>query len=125
MKKVFCFLLSIVYCLLFTVSQSQTWSPVSSGLGSPGGVFAMAVYNNELYVSGNFGSAGGVPAITIARWNGIQWDSVGLGIEPNYGGYINSMCIVNGELYAGGTFIAGMYNGQPWPNSSIPGTKNL
>lgn len=65
--------------------DGNKWDSVDTGVsfdfGGNGEVLAMEVYNAELYVVGYFNSAGGTPVRSIARWNGIKWDSVGKGIQ--------------------------------------------
>lgn len=47
----------------------QSWSPVGPGLTSVGGVFSLAsLPNGDVMVGGNFHSAGGTAANSIARW---------------------------------------------------------
>jgi hypothetical protein len=47
-----------------------TWSPLGSGItgGNNPTVKALAVRNNELYVGGDFTTAGNRPSLNIARW---------------------------------------------------------
>lgn len=60
-------------------------------------------YNSELYITGDFGTMGGITVNNIAKWNGITWSGVGVS-ELNGGGW--SMCILNNELYVGGSFFS-------------------
>jgi hypothetical protein len=84
----------------------STWYTVA---GTPLSVItSMAVYNNELYISGDF-SLGNY---SIAKWNGSAWSGLGA-----YGFYINTwaqaMTPFLGVLYVGGNFpIAGGINSQ-------------
>jgi len=78
---------------------AQTWSPAGAGLSSQ--VNVMMEFNNNLYVGGGFGTAGGIDALGIAKWNGAIWDSVGSGVT---GGIVESFAVYNGELYVGGGF---------------------
>jgi hypothetical protein len=57
-------------------TQTNTWSTLGTGSqngvsvgGVSGGVYALAVSGNEVYVGGRFTEAGGVSAICVARWN--------------------------------------------------------
>jgi len=69
--------------LLFTILSAifglsvngQTWSPV--GTGTDNDVYSLTEYNTELYVGGNFSTAGGNAANYIAKWNGTSWSAVG------------------------------------------------
>ena len=63
-------------------------------------ISAITVYNNQLYVGGNFSTTSGSSLNYIAKWNGTSWDSVGAG--TNY--FINTLTVYNGSLYAGGGF---------------------
>ena len=121
------------------------WSPLGSGCSSS--VNALAVFNDgsgdELYVGGDFSSAGGVADTSrIARWTGSVWESLG-----NVGGSspaIRAMAVHddgNGAaLYVGGVFsqVGGntpaflstqgiaRWNGSSWAalGSGITGTVN-
>ncbi len=76
-------------------------------IGSPGingEVRAIAVHLGEVYVTGEFTSAGGVAATNIARWDGGNWSEVGgglLGRTPSYGWSLQSL---GQDLYVGGLF---------------------
>ncbi len=85
-----------------------------------GSVYSACVYNNELFVGGAFDTIGGIPARHIARWDGTDWASVGLGIDNER---VNGMVVYNNELYVGGSFeVAGSvsvnalarWNGSTW-----------
>jgi len=89
-------------------SFAQTWSEVGGGLSpSTSRVDAIHVYKNELYVGGGFGTAGGINAVSIARWDGTNWDSVGSGMI----GSVKCFAIYNDTLYVGGSF--GIVGGIP------------
>jgi hypothetical protein len=78
-------------------------------------IFAMAVYNNQLYVAGSFTSINGVAANNIARWNGSVWSAAGTGSGVP-GDYINALCVYNNNLYAGGGQSGNCekWNGTSW-----------
>lgn len=60
--------------------------------------------DNNLYIGGNFDTAGGVSASRIARWNGTNWTALGAGTS----GFVQAIEIMDGYVYAGGNFnIAG------------------
>ena len=67
--------------------DGATWTPLGAGLGSLGSsnpyARCMATFDDgtgeALYVGGWFQTAGAVPAIGIARWDGSSWSSVGVG----------------------------------------------
>ncbi|HYN92322.1 MAG TPA: hypothetical protein VES42_00530 [Pilimelia sp.] len=62
------------------------WSPVTgpAGFGTENNgsdiapIWDLAVHNGALIVGGNFTSAGGVPANSVARWDGATWSAVGM-----------------------------------------------
>ncbi|MBA3649874.1 MAG: T9SS type A sorting domain-containing protein [Chitinophagales bacterium] len=86
-----------------------------------GSIGTLLIYNNDLYACGDF-SADYEDHIlnNIARWDGKTWISLGGGITS---GYVNTMCVYNGNLVVGGRFnIAGdrpvnniaTWNGKQW-----------
>ncbi|MFN8166118.1 MAG: T9SS type A sorting domain-containing protein [Bacteroidia bacterium] len=84
----------------------------------------LQVYNGELYVIGNFTTAGGITVNGIAKWNGSSWSAVGSGF--NAVGY--GMGEYNGELFAGGEFTTAggiivsriaKWNGSLWQDPGI------
>lgn len=80
------------------------WRALGSGIGPASSfteVYALATYNGDLYAAGNFHQAGGVPAESIARWDGTAWHAVGKGIPQ---GGINALAVYQGMLYAAGYF---------------------
>lgn len=94
------------------VWNGTTWSALGSGIGNSGdSVYALAVFNNELYAGGSFSS----PSSNIVKWNGSSWVSVGSGVD----GEVRALLIFNSALVAGGNFenrgsnIAS-WNGSDW-----------
>lgn len=87
-------------------------SETQNGVNST--VAAMAVFDDgsgpALFVAGSFSSAGGVPARSIARWDGSHWSSLGTGSNNGVSGTITTVAVFNdgrGEaLFAGGNFTA-------------------
>ncbi len=96
--------------------DGANWSPVGSGLTGPSGVIpvkALAVFDDgtgpALYAGGQFTSAGGIPAVGLARWNGSQWTPVGGGVAlPGGTPAVFALKVFddgNGpRLYVGGAF---------------------
>jgi hypothetical protein len=82
--------------------NGTAWSALGSGVyaaDEDDGVFAMTVYNGNLYVAGGLDSAGGVPITDeVAKWDGSTWS--------NLGGFTNgpmyALAVYNGNLYMGG-----------------------
>jgi hypothetical protein len=108
------------------------WNSLGSGLTPmPGSQSALVrkllVYDGgqgpELYVAGDFSSAGGQPITRIARWNGTSWNSLGSGINGDaYGMAVwddgsGPKLLVNGAMtMAGGVPVSkiAMWNGTSW-----------
>jgi len=82
--------------------KGTSWDSLGSGVN--GVVKAMLIYNNKLYVGGNFTMAGGNAAnnIAVCVWDGSNWNWSALGTGTN--GTVYALTIHNGDLYAGGAF---------------------
>lgn len=94
------------------------WSALGAGLDGPnGGALALTVFDDglgggpALYAGGGFFTAGGAPAICMAKWDGTTWSPLGSGMAGGAGGaftQVQSLCVFddgNGPaLYAGGLF---------------------
>ncbi|MEQ8519420.1 MAG: T9SS type A sorting domain-containing protein [Cytophagales bacterium] len=116
MKRLFVYLAFIF--LISPISIFGQWSSVGSGFtgGKPfpntttsKSVQGMIVFQNDLYVWGDFDSVDGIPASNFARYDGSNWHSL------PFTGYARDMAIFQGVL-----IIAG-YTGNtgPLPNRYI------
>ncbi len=98
---------------------SQTWSALGSGLaGCDGGslcylpsVYSILVVGNDVYVGGNFYTAGGVIADSIARWNNKDkhWHALGSGLSCTglfCSPEVYSMVDYGGCIVVGGSFTS-------------------
>jgi len=86
---------------VFTMTSFAQWVPAGSGMDNY--VWASAVYNGNLYASGNFEHADGVEALAIAKWDGNTWSAVGGGFQHDaFTNIVDAMIVFNNELYAGG-----------------------
>lgn len=98
------------------------WQSLGLGLSYQGYLangYALGEFNGDLIVGGAFDHAGGVPANNIARWDGVQWHTLGSGLDaPPL-----AFAVFNGELIAGGVFAtagglpascAAAWNGTQW-----------
>ncbi|NLE57867.1 MAG: hypothetical protein GX616_05865 [Planctomycetes bacterium] len=90
---------------------TSTWSALGSGMGgtSPN-VYALTVLHGKLYAGGSFTTAGGVNANRIARWDPatLTWSPLGSGLVGTVRPFVHSLGVLDGKVYAGGTFtIAG------------------
>lgn len=74
-----------------------TWH--SMGTGVNGTVNAIAKMGNNIYVAGDFTTAGGNPVTSVAYWDGSMWHSAGC-----IYGTISDLLVFNNELYAAGDF---------------------
>jgi hypothetical protein len=100
-------------------TASGTWSSLGTGSsnGVLGGVFALAVVGNEVYVGGEFDSAGGVSANRVARFNTQTntWSTLGTGSSNgvSVGGVsgglvptVYALAVVGNEVFVGGWFTS-------------------
>ena len=99
--------------------DGTTWESLGSGLSGPAPVFGegLAVLDEgagaALYVGGRFNAAGGVPAASVARWNGQGWAPVGpgLGAAPSL---VRDLIVFQNELYAGTRDGVHLWTGSNW-----------
>jgi hypothetical protein len=106
--------------------DGQNWQTVGGGLvGQFAAVFDLAVYDNELYVSGRFNRAEGNPENGIVRWDGNNWIGLGGGVynEGDEFGSVYDLEIIDGKLIVGGNFnragniranSIASWNGETW-----------
>ncbi|MGO8927466.1 MAG: hypothetical protein ACLQU3_11320 [Limisphaerales bacterium] len=108
--------------------NGSSWSALGSGIsgaGSDGGLFvnALAVSGSTLYAGGEFTTAGGSAANSIAQWNGASWSPLGSGIGVIAYPDVRALAVSGSTLYAGGYFTnAGgnaatniaQWNGSSW-----------
>jgi hypothetical protein len=65
-----------------------------------GPVNAIALSGSDVYAGGTFFSAGGSPAMFIAKWNGTAWSALGSGLNNT----VYSLAVSGPDIYAGGVF---------------------
>ncbi len=81
--------------------DGKTWEGVGGGLN--GNVVIAIPFNGRLVVGGRFSqTAAGVPMHYLAAWDGQTWQP--MGDENTFNQTVYCLAVVNGELYAGGTF---------------------
>jgi hypothetical protein len=100
--------------------DGSSWSALGLGMNNPGlssgynaPVFALAVSGSNLYAGGIFTTAtnsggGAVTVNRIAKWNGISWSALGLGMtggNANFGA-VSALAVSGSNVYAGGYFTA-------------------
>lgn len=81
----------------------QAWDAMAGGVTAPyghGQVFAMAMIGTDLFVGGQFATAGGVVVANVARFDGTAWSPLGEGVD----GDVLAMTVLDGRLYVGGRF---------------------
>lgn len=84
--------------------NGTSWSPLGSGIDTAAnsGVSALALDSSgNLYVGGNFTTAGGVTVSNVAKWDGANWSALGTGVAAP-GVVFALACDKVGNLYAGG-----------------------
>ncbi len=77
--------------------NTYTWHAM--GTGTNGNVHAITLYNGNIFVAGNFTSAGGSAAGNVAYWDGSSWHTAGC-----LDGLVKDLVVFNGDLYAAGDF---------------------
>ncbi len=85
--------------------ENGSWATLTDSTNGEAGtnneVRAISIAENDnVYVGGNFDSAGGNPAARIAVWNGTNWASLGTGTS----GFVQAITITPDHIYAGGNF---------------------
>ncbi|HNT21988.1 MAG TPA: T9SS type A sorting domain-containing protein [Saprospiraceae bacterium] len=83
------------------------WSRDFTVPGITGSIFVSATDGTNLYVGGQFKTAGGVEANGIAKWDGQKWSSLGVGPENGVSGdvpQVEAIAYLDGRLYIGGQF---------------------
>lgn len=115
--------------------DGSEWSPLfgPSSNGTSNYVRSLQVHDDgsgpSLFVGGQFTTAGGIPSLRIARWDGVRWWPVG----PGFDAYVGAFAVFDeGEgprLFAGGAFRTGngdefnyvaRWDGSEWTQLSGP-----
>src|SRR5438445_9420898 len=88
---------------------APNWSDVGGvGMASGYTVYAVAVYNDELYIGGSFPSVTGpgTACANLCRWNATNgWRAVGTFTNSYTAGSVFAFAVYNGQLYVGGAFL--------------------
>jgi hypothetical protein len=85
-----------------TVPGDDDWDARFAYAAPDGAVRALAVYDGDLVIGGDFTAVGTITANGIARWSHGQWLALGNG----FNGSVRALAAWGGTLYAGGTFTA-------------------
>lgn len=89
--------------------NGTTWFPLGTGLTNGDFSAVASVYtlkmlpNGDLIAGGNFTTAGGSTANSIARWDGSAWSPLGDGVQ---GEVYSLLSLPNGAVIAAGAFFA-------------------
>jgi hypothetical protein len=90
--------------------NGSAWSALGTGIGGPPSTTTVrtitTLANGDVIAAGLFDMAGGVPANSIARWNGSTWAPLGLGLTDS-GWPAAATCLAalaNDHLVVGGSF---------------------
>ena len=83
-----------------------TWSVLGTGITASNPIvnsIAISSSNSNIYVGGQFTTAGGVSASNIAVWNGSSWSALGTGVTGS-NPIVYSITISGSNIYVGGQF---------------------
>ncbi|MFN0241900.1 MAG: hypothetical protein ACKVWV_03330 [Planctomycetota bacterium] len=115
--------------------DGATWSALGAGISSTAQqnmarVLALAVHDDgsgaQLYASGDFTKADGLPAIGVARWNGAAWSAVGAGLPNSFGesSVVRALAVHDAgsgtRLFAGAPSGVFAWNGATWTGTPAP-----
>jgi hypothetical protein len=79
----------------------ENWIPMGGISGVNGWVLAAVMdASGNLYVGGSFTVAGNTLASNIAKWDGINWSTLGSG----FNGPVTALAVLGNDVYAGGEF---------------------
>ncbi|MEQ8703160.1 MAG: HYR domain-containing protein [Phaeodactylibacter sp.] len=82
------------------------WSALGAGLANSSGTIGFCLDiaiapDGSVYAAGEFATAGGTPALNIAKWDGTSWSALGAGTNAR----VNAIDFASdGTLYATGDF---------------------
>jgi hypothetical protein len=106
--------------------DGSAWSALGSGLekSGPGEVLVLALTpaGSDLYVGGEFETAGGVSADCVAKWDGSNWSPLGTGIDAPFG-EVRAIAVSGTDVYVAGRFSSAggtaadniaRWNGSEW-----------
>jgi len=94
---------------LFLNASTVTLGP-DEGLGVNGIVWAVSVFQDDIYIGGEFEYAGAVRVNNIARFDGQQWHAledqgfIGISSPSNASYEVQALTVYQNQLYVGGGF---------------------
>jgi hypothetical protein len=88
----------------------SAWSVLgddAAGALTTGNVRSLAVHEGDLIAGGTFFAATGQGLVNIARWNGVEWSSLGEGLGRSFvsSDRVAALAVHNGALIAAGQFF--------------------
>ncbi len=107
-------------------TETTTWAALSSGVNN-NAIYAVAASGSNIYVGGDFVTAGGSSAYRIAKWNGSSWSALTQGLNNT----VYAIAVSGSDVYVGGAFTTAggatrnyiaKWNGSSW--SSLGGGMN-
>ncbi|MEI6853894.1 MAG: hypothetical protein WCL06_13695, partial [Bacteroidota bacterium] len=90
------------YTATVTKWDGSAWTNLPLVPHYDGTVLAMAYYKGELYIGGQWDSAG--YSMNIARFDGVNWHSLGNGIVGGFS-FVQKMIVYHGDLFVAGAFF--------------------
>ena len=93
------------------VWNGNSWSQLAGGAGAA--VYATRWAGPDLFVGGNFSTAGNISAKSIAMWDGQGWQPLGSGAN----GFVRAIAKKDGDIYVVGGFTQA--GGKPANNIAI------
>lgn len=78
--------------------ETIEWFTMDDGLSST--AKAVAVFDNDIYVGGQFSLAGGILANNIAKWDGSSWSALGSGLNRE----VSAIAVIGNDIYVAGFF---------------------
>lgn len=88
-------------------STTSAWSALGSGtIGTSSNVSAIhALDASNVYIGGNFLTAGGITVNRIAKWDGSNWNALGSGTKGTSGDVYAIRAVDASNVYVGGLFV--------------------
>jgi len=90
---------------LKSAGSAGTWSSEFTVPGVVKGIiYSMTSDGANLYIGGDFSVAGSEIATNLAKWDGVNWHSIGEETENGVNGPVYGLAYINNKLYVGGSF---------------------
>lgn len=118
-------------------NQIGKWSKDFAVPGISGTIYATATDGTNLYLGGNFKTAGNHVANSLIKWDGMTWSTIGQGLETGVSGdaaSVEALAYADGKLFVGGNFsragqleVNGIayWDGQQWNKMGEDSTNGM